>query len=130
ENAMEIANYLGRQPAIKKVYYPGLPSHPLHAVAAQQMKGFGGMVSFELDTDLDGIRHFQQNLQLIRPALSLGGVESLICSPVFTSHRDLTKDQRLAIGVKDNLLRLSAGIENAADLIDDIDQAIKRCIFF
>ena len=125
ENAMHIAEYLEGHPTITKVYYPGLPSHPQHAIAMQQMKGFGGMVSFELDTDLDGIKTFQQKLRLISPALSLGGVESLICSPVFTSHRYLTRDERLAIGINDNLLRLSVGIENSADLIDDIDQAIK-----
>ena len=126
ENAMHIAEYLESQSAIKKVYYPGLPSHPQHAIVLQQMKGFGGMVSFELDTNLDGIKKFQQNLRLISPALSLGGVESLICSPVFTSHRYLTRDERLAIGINDNLLRLSVGIENSADLIDDIEQAIKK----
>ena len=126
ENAMHIAEYLESHPSINKVYYPGLPSHPQHAIATLQMKGFGGMVSFELDTDLNGIKAFQQNLTLISPALSLGGVESLICSPAFTSHRYLSRDERLAIGIKDNLLRLSVGIENAADLIEDIEQAIKQ----
>ncbi len=129
ENAMQIAKYLEGQPSINKVYYPGLPSHPQHAIAKQQMKGFGGMVSFELNSDLDGIKKFQQSLKLISPALSLGGVESLVCSPVFTSHRYLTRDERLAIGINDNLLRLSVGIENAADLTNDIEQAIRQSNF-
>ncbi|CAN5528264.1 cystathionine gamma-synthase [soil metagenome] len=128
ENATAIAQYLSDHTAIKKVYYPSLSTHPQHAVAAKQMKGFGGMVSFELDTDLDGITTFQRNLQLISPALSLGGVESLICSPVFTSHRYLTRNERLAIGINDNLLRLSLGIEDANDLISDIQQAIEKTL--
>lgn len=128
ENAATIAAYLNSNKSINKVYYPGLSTHPQHAVAARQMKGYGGMVSFELATDLEGITTFQRNLQLISPALSLGGVESLICSPVFTSHRYLTRDERLAIGINDNLLRLSVGIEDANDLISDIGQAIEKTL--
>jgi len=124
ENAMEVASFLSNNKHINKVYYPGLASHADHKVAKEQMTGFGGMVSFELDTDLDGINLFQHNLKLISPALSLGGVESLICSPVYTSHRYLTKEERLQIGIRDSLLRLSVGIENAGDLINDIEQAI------
>lgn len=126
ENAMEIARYLENHVAINKVYYPGLPSHPQHMIASQQMKGFGGMVSFELNTDVDGIKKFQQALRLISPALSLGGVESLICSPAFTSHRYLTREERLAIGIADNLLRLSVGIEDPADLVEDLETAIRQ----
>jgi len=128
QNAVVLADYLSNHQAINKVYYPGLSSHPQHKIAGQQMKGFGGMVSFELNTDLDGIIEFQRQLRLIRPALSLGGVESLICSPVFTSHRYLSGEERQAIGIQDNLLRLSVGIEDEQDLIDDIDQAIKEGI--
>lgn len=128
ENAALLVSYLVKHPSVKKVYYPGLASHPLHSVAAQQMKGFGGMVSFELDTDLNGITTFQRKLQLISPALSLGGVESLICSPVFTSHRYLTREERMAIGINDNLLRMSVGIEDAGDLIRDIQQAIEQTL--
>jgi cystathionine beta-lyase len=126
ENAAIIANYLKEHNAIKQVFYPGLTTHPQHAVAARQMKGFGGMVSFELDTDLDGITIFQRNLQLISPALSLGGVESLICSPVFTSHRYLTREERMVIGINDNLLRMSVGVEDADDLINDLKTAIEK----
>jgi cystathionine beta-lyase/cystathionine gamma-synthase len=128
ENAEKVAQFLQNHSAIKQVYYPGLSSHPNHKIAAQQMKGFGGMVSFELNTDLNSIDTFQRNLQLISPALSLGGVESLICSPVFTSHRYLTRDERIAIGINDNLLRLSVGIENANDLINDLQQAIEKTL--
>lgn len=128
ENAMELAKFLEGHKAIENVYYPGLASHPQYAIAVQQMKGFGGMVSFELKTDLEGINHFQRNLKLISPALSLGGVESLICSPVYTSHRYLSREERLAMGIRDNLLRLSVGIEDAKDLINDIDLAIELTI--
>lgn len=125
DNAMKLALHLDEHPAIEQVYYPGLPSHPHYAIAKQQMKGFGGMVAFDLKTDLEGTKRFQQQLQLISPALSLGGVESLICSPAFTSHRYLSTEERYAIGIKDSLLRLSVGIEDAGDLIADIEQAIK-----
>ena len=124
ENALQLAQYLSNHKAIEKVYYPGLPSHSQYEIAKKQMKGFGGMVSFELKTNLEGINSFQKKLQLISPALSLGGVESLICSPVFTSHRYLSAAERQAIGINDNLLRMSVGIENAEDLIADIEQAI------
>jgi len=128
ENAFSIAEFLSSNNAIKRVYYPGLLSHRQHDIAKQQMKGFGGMVSFELNTDLDGIKKFQHELKLIKPALSLGGVESLICSPVFTSHRYLSREERMAIGIEDNLLRLSVGIEDDQDLIMDINEAIKRSV--
>jgi cysteine-S-conjugate beta-lyase len=125
-NAGRIAAYLEKSRYVQRVYYPGLPSHPQHQLAAKQMKGFGGMVSFELDTDEAGIKKFQQNLKVITAALSLGGVESLISSPILTSHRYLSKAERQNLGINDNLLRLSAGIENADDLIEDIDQAITK----
>lgn len=125
ENALLLAQYLSKHPKIEHVYYPGFSSHPDYEIAAKQMKGFGGMVSFDLKTDLAGVTVFQKKLKLISPALSLGGVESLICSPVFTSHRYLSKEERNAIGIKDNLLRMSAGIEDLNDLIADIEQAIE-----
>jgi len=124
ENALQLAAYLENHNAIEKVYYPGLPSHPQYEIAKKQMKGFGGMVSFELKTNADGINTFQKKLQLISPALSLGGVESLICSPVYTSHRYLTPAERQAIGINYNLLRMSVGIEDMQDLVADIEQAI------
>lgn len=124
ENALQIAQFLNSHPDIEKVYYPGLPDHPNHSVALQQMTGFGGILSFELAVPADKINTFLRNLNFIQPALSLGGVESLICSPVATSHRYLTPDQRLELGIKDNLLRLSVGIENVKDLIADLEQAM------
>ena len=127
-SAMAIATWLSKNNAIKQVYYPGLPSHPQYNIAVKQMNGFGGMVSFEPDTTLEGIKTFQRNLKLIRPALSLGGVESLICSPVFTSHRYLSREERLNIGINDSLLRLSVGIEDTNDIIEDIQQAIDKTL--
>lgn len=125
ENAQVIAEYLEKNKYINKVYYPGLKSHPRHDLAKKQMTGFGGMISFELDADEAGVKKFQQNLKLITPALSLGGVESLISSPMLTSHRYLSRDERLKLGLNDNLLRFSAGIENSANLIDDIENSIR-----
>jgi len=103
------------------VYYPGLPRHPGHPIARKQMSGFGGMVSFELDA-LDSVS-FQKKLRLIRPSVSLGGVESIICSPALTSHARLSKEERMQAGISDDLLRLSVGIEEADDLIFDLKQA-------
>lgn len=128
ENALAIAEYLNANAKVEKVYYPGLFSHPQYNIAVKQMNGFGGMLSFELKTGFEGITVFQQKLKLISPALSLGGVESLICSPAVTSHRYLAKEERYAIGIKDNLLRLSVGIEDARDIIEDIQQAMQQVL--
>lgn len=108
--------------------HPGLPTHPNHNIAASQMSGFGGMLSFELDVDSEKLIIFLKTLSLIQPALSLGGVESLICSPAATSHKGLTQRERLSLGIKDNLLRLSVGIENGDDLIADLKSAILKVI--
>ncbi|MEZ4775354.1 MAG: PLP-dependent aspartate aminotransferase family protein [Bacteroidia bacterium] len=124
QNALELARFLARHEAISAVNYPGLESHPDHVLAVQQMSGFGGMLSFELK-DLDVVA-FQQNLQLIHPAMSLGGVESIICSPRMTSHAKLTAEARAAMGISDQLLRFSVGIEDANDLIQDIQQAVEK----
>jgi len=126
DNALAIALALQSEPGIGKVYYPGLDNHPQHALARQQMKGFGGMIALEVATDADGIRNFQQYLTLITPALSLGGVESLVSSPMLTSHRYLSPDERVKLGIQDNLLRLSVGIEDPDDILADIRQAIAR----
>jgi cystathionine beta-lyase/cystathionine gamma-synthase len=125
-NAQKIAEFLLGHAKIDKVYFPGLTTHPQHQTARKQMAGFGGMISFELKADEAGIKNFQKNLQLITPALSLGGVESLISSPRLTSHRYLTATEREKLGIKDNLLRLSVGIEDAVELIDDITQAFEK----
>jgi len=126
ENALKLAEYLGRNPVVKKVYYPGLSSHRDHQIAVEQMIGFGGILSFELDISQEQLTFFLKNLSLIQPALSLGGVESLICSPVTTSHRSLSAEQRHRLGINDNLLRLSVGIEDADDLITDLRLAILK----
>ena len=123
ENAARIAAYLEGRPEVRSVNYPGLPSHPGHRIAAAQMKGFGGMLSFELDAALS-VRTFLEGLQLIRPALSLGGVESTICDPATTSHQKVSEEVRRRQGVTPNLLRLSVGIEDADDLVEDLAHAL------
>jgi cystathionine beta-lyase/cystathionine gamma-synthase len=122
ENALTIARYLKTDNRIGKVYYPGLEDHAGHAIAKTQMPGgFGGMLSFEVKTDA---HRFMNNLRLIRRAISLGGVESTVTSPAKTSHVKMSPAERAAIGVTDNLVRLSVGIEEAEDLIGDIKQAL------
>jgi len=122
ENASRVAHYLAEHPLIERVNYPGLDSHPDHETAIGQMRGFGGMLSFELH-DSRLIDKILSHLRLIMPALSLGGVESLICVPSRTTHRTLTPDERARAGIGDGLVRLSVGIEDAEDLIGDLDQA-------
>ncbi len=124
ENATKVAEYLSGHAGVNRVYYPGLPSHPDHRIALQQMMGFGGILSFELRANPEQLIFFQKHLSIIQPALSLGGVESLICSPVTTSHRGLSAEQRHQLGIQDNLLRLSVGIEDADDLIADLHSAV------
>ena len=123
ENAMRMASYLEQHKAISGVYYPGLDSHPDHQLAASQMKGFGGMLSFELKEGLDASR-FQKSLKLIKSAMSLAGVESTILSPAKTSHALLSEQERKKQGIAEGLIRFSLGIEEIEDLIADIDQAI------
>jgi cystathionine beta-lyase/cystathionine gamma-synthase len=122
QNAQQIAEYLKTDSRIGIVYYPGLESHPEHKIAKEQMPGgFGGMLSFEVKGDA---HKFMNNLKLIKRAISLGGVESTVTSPAKTSHKKLTAQERQAIGVTDNLVRFSVGIEDAEDLINDIKQAL------
>jgi cystathionine beta-lyase len=124
-NALAIAEYLDNHNDIAKVYYPGIKSHPNHNIAKQQMNGFGGMLSFELNKGIDAVA-FQQKLQLIKSSLSLAGVESTILQPAETSHKLLTPEQRAVVGISDNLLRFSVGIENVEDIIADIEQAFLK----
>ncbi len=126
ENAGRIAAFLEAQPQVKQVHYPGLASHPNHALAARQMSGCGGMLSFELQPDLSAVRFLQQ-LQLAVPAMSLGGVDTTLCIPARTSHAAMPADERAACGVSDQLLRVSAGLEHEQDLIADFDQALHAC---
>jgi len=120
-NAMAVAEFLEKHPKVEKVYYPGLPNDPYHEVAKRQMKRFGGMVSFELTGNMNA---FFKVLSLFTLAESLGGVESLVCHPASMTHASIPQQVRLANGVKDNLLRLSVGVEDADDLINDLDQAL------
>ena len=123
-NALKIAQFLENHNSVNQVNYPGLPKHPNHAVANKQMHGYGGMLSFELKDS--NIVDFQKRLTLITPAISLGGVETIISAPVLTSHKKLSEEQRKKEGITDNLLRLSVGIEHAEDLIEDLEQAIGK----
>ncbi len=124
QNAMQIAEFLAAHKGIRKVNYPGLATFEGHAIAASQMTGFGDMLSFEpLEADFSPSAILRR-LRLITPALSLGGVESLICAPAETSHAKISAEERKRIGISDSLLRLSVGIENAEDLIADLDQAL------
>lgn len=125
ENAMQMAQFLNDHDAITKVYYPGLPSHPEHELAKSQMKGFGGMLSFELNEGIDAVQ-FQKALHLIKPSMSLAGVESTILSPAQTSHGRMDKSTREKQGILDGLVRLSVGIEEPKDLMADIEQALKK----
>lgn len=122
-NALEIARWLEEQPGVKSVRYPGLKSHPQHELARQQMRAFGGMVTAILDTDLAGTRRFLENTHLFALAESLGGVESLINHPALMTHASVPKEQREALGVTDSLVRLSVGVEDVRDLIDDLQFA-------
>ena len=124
-NAKKIAKHLNQHQDIKKVHYPGLKSHPQHELAKSQMRGFGGMLSFELNDGLDALQ-FQRALKLIKPAMSLAGVESTMVSPFLTSHVSLKKEERESLGITDGLIRFSVGIESKQDLIDDIEQAILK----
>jgi cystathionine beta-lyase/cystathionine gamma-synthase len=121
-NAQAIAEYLKTDSRIGRIYFPGLPDHPGHAIAKAQMPGgFGGMLSFEVKSDA---HKFMDRLQLIKRAISLGGVESTVTSPAKTSHVKMSEADRQAIGVTDKLVRLSVGIEEVGDLLDDIKQAL------
>jgi cystathionine gamma-synthase len=124
ENAQTVAEYLENHPRVKKVYYPGLPSHPQHDVAKKQMRGFGGVVTFEVEDNIEYVLEFLSKLNIINIGPSLGGVESLITHPATISYYNYTKEERLALGIKDGLIRLAVGVENAEDIIYDIDQAL------
>jgi cystathionine beta-lyase len=124
KNAQEMAEYLENNKNIDRVYYPGLKSHPQYELAKKQMKGFGAMMSFELREGIDAM-DFQNTLKLIKPSLSLAGLESTTVSPAQTTHALLSAEERLERGIKDGLIRFSVGIEESKDLIEDIAQAIK-----
>lgn len=120
-NAGRIAEFLTGHPRIAKVNYPGLPGSPYHKIAKAQMDGFGAMISFEPKIDAD---RFMGRLRLIKAAVSLGGIETTICSPAKTSHARISAAERRRIGISDRLLRLSVGIEHADDIVEDIERAL------
>jgi cystathionine beta-lyase len=124
-NAQQVAEYLHGRVGVRRVFYPGLKDGPGHALASAQMTGFGAMLSFELDSTRVATDRFLQHLKLIRPMVSLGGVETTICAPSVTSHAKMAPEERARIGVTDDLLRLSVGIEHPDDLLDDLEQALK-----
>jgi cystathionine beta-lyase/cystathionine gamma-synthase len=123
-NAQAVAEFLVNDPRVSQVYYPGLPSHPDHAIAAAQMQGFGGMICFDLGGDYDRAARLFDRLQIIKRAASLGGIESLISMPVLTSQWGHSDEQLQEAGVTRGMLRLSVGLEDPLDLIADLDQAL------
>lgn len=124
-SAQKVAEFLCCHPAVETVWYPGLSSHPDHAVAVRQMRGFGGVVSFCVRGDFDETAHFLDRLQIPYISPSLGGPESLVVQPALMSYYDYTPEQRREVGIQDNLVRLALGLENPEDLIADLDQALK-----
>lgn len=130
-NALAVAQYLESHPAIDKVYYPGLKSHPNHDIAAKQQLGFGGIVSFTLKNNTEeAARAVVCSTKLFKLAESLGGVKSLLCHPAQMTHKSIPAEKRRAAGVVDSLIRLSVGLEEADDLIRDIEQALNKAQTF
>lgn len=125
ENAQKVAEFLESHPRVEKVVYPGLESHPQHELAAAQMSGFGGMITFYLDGNIDAARTVLERVKLFALAESLGGVESLIEHPAIMTHASVPKEVRESIGLYDNLIRLSVGIKDVEDLIDDLGVALQ-----
>jgi cystathionine beta-lyase/cystathionine gamma-synthase len=123
-NAHIVAEFLSRDRRVSQVYYPGLPSHPDHEIAKRQMTGFGGMVCFDLDGRFERAERLYDRLKIIKRAASLGGVESLVSMPVLTSQWNYTDDQLRQAGVTKGMMRLSVGLEDAEDLVADLDQAL------
>lgn len=123
KNALKMAKWLNKQSFVDKVYYPGLKTHPQYKLAKSQMKGFGAMLSFELTKEFESL-NFQKKLKLIKSSMSLAGVESTVLSPALTSHSLLTEAERKKTGISDRLIRFSVGIEDIADLKQDILQAV------
>ena len=123
-NALLLASWLEQQPQVAKVYYPGLESHPQHALARHQMHGYGGIVSIDLDTDVDGARRFLEACEVFTLAESLGGVESLIEHPALMTHASIPPERRAELGIGDGLIRLSVGIEHVDDQREDLRRAL------
>ena len=124
ENARVIANYLKKHDKVDNVYWPGFENHPNHNIAKSQMNDFGGMISFTVKGNFDLVKRITSSFKVFTLAESLGGVESLVNHPATMTHASIPKEERDKIGITDNLIRLSVGIEDISDLVDDIEQAI------
>lgn len=126
ENAIKIAQYLEKHPQVERVVYPGLASHPQHELAKEQMSGFGGMITFFIKGGLPSARKFLESVEVFALAESLGGVESLVEHPAIMTHASVPPEQRKVLGIDDSLIRLSVGVEDIEDLLNDLDQAFKN----
>jgi len=125
QSAMQVAQFLESHPRIERVFYPGLESHENHAIARQQMRGFGGMLSFMLkENSFEAVRSFLPRLRYAHAAANLGAVETIVGPPATTSHVECTREERAAMGIPESLIRYSTGIEDVEDLIADLDQAL------
>ena len=124
ENAYKVAHYLRNHPKVKKIYYVGFEDHKDYAVTKKQTTGFGGMISFELDSE-ESAHKLLSNVKMILFAESLGGVESLVTYPMTQTHESIPKEQREALGINERFIRISIGIENANDIINDLEQALR-----
>jgi cystathionine beta-lyase/cystathionine gamma-synthase len=124
KNALRVAEFLEQNGKVRRVHYPFLKSHPEHPIAREQMSGGGGMVTFEIDGTGEDARRVSEAMRLFTLATSLGGVESLVSIPVLTSHAMISADQRKQMGVTEQMVRLSVGIESGDDLIEDLERAL------
>jgi len=130
ENGHAVAEFLRTHPKIDKVYWPGFPDHPGHEVAKRQMRDFGGMISFTLKSDsFEDAAKMAQSFKVFALAESLGGVESLVGHPASMTHASIPREERIKTGLVDSLLRLSVGVEDIEDLIEDIDQALRNLYY-
>ena len=125
-NALAVAKYLQKHPKVKLVHYPGLLTHPQHALARTQMNGFGGVLSFELDGNLEQGKTFVNSLKIFSLSVSLGAVESLVNHPASMTHKVISREERMKSGITDSMIRFSVGIEDLDDIIADIDQAFGK----
>jgi cystathionine gamma-synthase len=126
KSAMQVAQFLEQHPKVKQVWYPGLPSHPSHETARRLMTGFSGCLSFEVDAPLRQVQKFLRKLELCLMGPSLGGTETLISHPATITYYDMTKSERLALGMTNQLVRLAVGVEDPADIIADLEQALAQ----
>ncbi len=125
-NAQKVAEFLDKHPQVEKVYYPGLPTHPNHEIAKRQMKGFGGMMSFDVKGGFEAGKTLMNSVEVISLATSLGNIDSLIQHSPSMSHFDMSKEERMKVGINDGQVRLSVGVENVEDIIADLDQALNK----